>query len=204
MNYSCSVRIVWIQFLKGFKENTLLGTLKLYEGFPDRGCAVSIASRQRHLSAKLNIGRHLVLVFFFVAIILDFIFSFLILIFMIFVQASKPELLTMSGKCSNTDLTPHPVCGSLYMLDLGSGTIRSCDLIGVGVSLWECVWYPRPSCLEVSLRLEACRWRYRPPSCSCTRMVLSEWQVTSKRHLAIVLRKILNGHSTFTWSPNTN
>jgi hypothetical protein len=34
-------------------------------------------------------------------------------------------------------------CNGLNMLGLGSGTIRRCDLVGVGVSLW--VWALRPS-----------------------------------------------------------
>ena len=35
------------------------------------------------------------------------------------------------------------LCDGLYMLVPGSGTIRRCGLVGVGVSLW--VWTLRPS-----------------------------------------------------------
>jgi hypothetical protein len=35
------------------------------------------------------------------------------------------------------------LCDGLYMLGPGSGTIRRCDSVGVGVSLW--VWVLRPS-----------------------------------------------------------
>jgi hypothetical protein len=35
------------------------------------------------------------------------------------------------------------MCDGLYMLSLGSGTIRRCGPVGVGVSLW--VWDIRPS-----------------------------------------------------------
>ena len=38
---------------------------------------------------------------------------------------------------------PLSPCDDLYMLGPGSGTIRRCSLVGVGVSLW--VWALRPS-----------------------------------------------------------
>ena len=43
------------------------------------------------------------------------------------------------------DLNPKRVscCDGLYMLGPGSGTIRRCGPVGVGVSLW--VWAIRPS-----------------------------------------------------------
>jgi hypothetical protein len=34
------------------------------------------------------------------------------------------------------------ICDGLYMLDPGSGTIRMCGPVGVGMSLW--VWALRP------------------------------------------------------------
>ena len=70
------------------------------------------------------------------------------------------------------------VCDSLYMLSLGSGTIRRCGLVEVGVSLWAYVliplfWLPRRgrtlsfctmpawmlpwSCLDNGLKLWACK-----------------------------------------------
>ena len=39
--------------------------------------------------------------------------------------------------------TVKPECDGLYMLSLGSGTIRKCGLVRIGVSLW--VWALRPS-----------------------------------------------------------
>jgi hypothetical protein len=36
------------------------------------------------------------------------------------------------------NLPIYPSCDGLYMLGLGSGTVRRCGLVGVGVSLW--VW----------------------------------------------------------------
>jgi len=46
------------------------------------------------------------------------------------------------------------LCDGLYMLSPGSGTIRRCSLVGVGVLLWSWALRP-PSCLEVSLLLAA-------------------------------------------------
>jgi hypothetical protein len=43
------------------------------------------------------------------------------------------------------------------MLASGSGTIRRCGLVGVGVSLWAWALNPHSSCLEVSILLAAFR-----------------------------------------------
>ena len=48
-------------------------------------------------------------------------------------------------------------CDGLYMLGSGGGTIRRCDLVGVGVLLWVWASDPHPSCLEVSILLAAFR-----------------------------------------------
>jgi hypothetical protein len=48
------------------------------------------------------------------------------------------------------------------------GIIRSCSLVGVGVSLWMSAIRPHPSCLEVSILLAAFRWGCRTLSSACT------------------------------------
>ena len=45
-------------------------------------------------------------------------------------------------------------CDGLYMLSPGSGTIRRCGLVGVGVSMWVWALIPSPSFLEVNLLLQ--------------------------------------------------
>lgn len=43
----------------------------------------------------------------------------------------------------------------VYMLGPGSGIIRGCGPVGVGVSLWVWALRPHPSCLEMSFLLAA-------------------------------------------------
>ena len=46
-------------------------------------------------------------------------------------------------------------CYGLNMLRPGSGTIKRCGPVGVGVSLWVWALDPNPSYLEVSILLAA-------------------------------------------------
>ena len=60
-------------------------------------------------------------------------------------------------------------CGGLNMLVPASGSIRRCDLVGIGVALLEeaCLcgqvqWDPPPNHIGTSLLLVAFRWRQQP------------------------------------------
>jgi hypothetical protein len=71
-----------------------------------------------------------------------------------------------------TELPPNTlysyVLFSLYMLSPRSGTIRQCDPVRVGVSLWVWAIRPSPSCLEVTLLIATFKWRCRTLSSACT------------------------------------
>jgi hypothetical protein len=64
---------------------------------------------------------------------------------------------------SNSGVTTQPCvctiyyCDGLCMLEPGSGSIRRCGPVGVGVSLWVWSSEPHPICLEASLPLAAFR-----------------------------------------------
>ena len=76
---------------------------------------------------------------------------------------------------ADTGHIPHDICDDLYMTGLGSGTVRRCGLVGVGVALLKEVclcegrqWDPPPNHEGASLFLAAFRWRCRTLSSSCT------------------------------------